>query len=66
MHQLTCVAVTEWEIKGKGNAKKIDEMWFQKIVKKVYINLRFRLGRLIDTKAPLNPRNCRLNAGTIL
>ena len=49
------VAYTEWEIKGKGNGKKIDEMWFQKIVTKVLINCRFRLGRLIDTKAPKPP-----------
>ena len=46
------VATTEWEIKGKGNGKKIDKMWFQKIVTKVLINLRFRLRRLIDSKAP--------------
>jgi len=39
MPLLTCVVVTEWEIKGKGNGKKIDEMWFQKIVTKVLINL---------------------------
>ena len=49
------VATAEWEIKGKGNGKKIDEMWFQKIVTKVLINLRFRLGRLIDSKAPKPP-----------
>ena len=55
MQQLTCVAVTEWEIKGKGNGKKIDEMWFQKIVTKVLINLRFRLGQLIDNNAPKPP-----------
>ena len=55
MQQLTCVAVTEWEIKGKGNSKKINEMWFQKIVTKVLINLRFRLGRLIDSKASKPP-----------
>ena len=47
--------MTEWEIKGKGNGKKIDEMWFQKIVTKVLINLRFRLGRLIDNNAPKPP-----------
>lgn len=52
---MTYVAYTEWEIKGKGNGKKIDEMWFQKIVTKVLINCRFRLGRLIDTKAPKPP-----------
>jgi hypothetical protein len=39
MQHLTCVGVTEWEIKGKGNGKKIDEMWFQKIITKVLINL---------------------------
>jgi hypothetical protein len=55
MPLLTCVVVTEWEIKGKGNGKKIDEMWFQKIVTKVLINLRFRLGRLIDSGAPKPP-----------
>ena len=55
MQQLTCIAVTEWEIKKKGNGKKIDEVWFQKIVTKVLINHRFRLGRLIDTKAPKPP-----------
>ena len=55
MQQLTCIALTEWEIKGKGNGKKIEEMWFQKIVTKVLINHRFRLGRLIDTKAPKPP-----------
>ena len=52
---MTFDAYTEWEIKGKGNGKKIDEMWFQKIVTKVLINCRFRLGRLIDTKAPKPP-----------
>ena len=55
MQQLTCVDLIEWEIKGKGNGKKIDEMWFQKIVTKVLINLRFRLGQLIDSKAPKPP-----------
>ena len=55
MFVVTCVALTECEIKGKGNGKKIDEMWFQKIVTKVLINCRFRLGRLIDTKAPKPP-----------
>ena len=52
---MPCVAMTEWEIKGKGNGKKIDEMWFQKIVTKVLINLRFQWGRLIDSKAPKPP-----------
>ena len=52
---MACVAMTDWEIKGKGSSQKIDEMWFQKIVTKVLINLRFRLGRLIDTKAPKPP-----------
>ena len=52
---VTCVALIEWEIKGKGNGIKIDEIWFQKIVTKVLINCRFRLGRLIDTKAPKPP-----------
>ena len=52
---MTCGATTEWEIKGKGSGQKIDEMWFQKIVTKVLINLRFRLGQLIDTKAPKPP-----------
>ena len=55
MQQLTCGGVTEWEIKGKGNGKKIDEMWFQKIVTRVLINIRFRLGRLIDNNAPKPP-----------
>lgn len=52
---MTFSVMSEWEIKGKGNGKKIDEMWFQKIVTKVLINFRFRLGRLIDTKAPKPP-----------
>ena len=52
---MTCVVLTEWETKGKGSGKKIDEIWFQKIVTKVLINLRFRLGQLIDSKAPKPP-----------
>jgi hypothetical protein len=52
---MACGATSEWEIKGKGSGQKIDEMWFQKIVTKVLINLRFRLGRLIDTGAPKPP-----------
>ena len=55
MFDMTFSVMSEWEIKGKGNGKKIDEMWFQKIVTKVLINFRFRLGRLIDTKAPKPP-----------
>jgi hypothetical protein len=55
MLDMTFVAMAEWEIKGKGNGKKIDEMWFQKIVTKVLINHRFRLGRLIDNKASKPP-----------
>jgi hypothetical protein len=55
MFVIACVVTTEWEIKGKGVGQKIDEMWFQKIVTKVLINHRFRLGQLIDTKAPKPP-----------
>ena len=50
--EMTCVALIEWEIKGKSSGKKIDEIWFQNMVTKVFINLRFWLGRLIDNKAP--------------
>ena len=45
MFDMTCVEMREWEIKRKGNGKKINEMWSQKIVTKVFINLQFRLGR---------------------
>ena len=38
---MTCVALIEWEIKGKSSGKKIDEIWFQNMVTKVFINLRF-------------------------
>jgi hypothetical protein len=55
MLDMTFVAMAEWEIKGKGNGKKIDETCFQKIVTKVLINHRFRLGRLIDNKASKPP-----------
>jgi hypothetical protein len=55
MFVMVCVAMQSGRSRGSTVAKKIDEMWFQKIVTKVLINLRFRLGRLIDTKAPKPP-----------
>jgi hypothetical protein len=51
---MTCVLMTVGD-QGEGQWKKVDEMWFQKFVTKVLINLQFRLGRLIDTKAPKTP-----------
>ena len=41
----------------KAMGRKIDETWFQKIVMKVLNNLRFQLGRLINTKAPKTPKS---------
>ena len=45
----------DWELKGKGVARFIDEMWFQKIVTKNLFNIRYRLNRLIDQNAPKPP-----------
>lgn len=45
----------DWELKGKGAARRIDEMWFQKIIMKTLINIRFRLNKLVDRKAPKSP-----------
>ena len=33
------VVSADWELKGKGVARLIDEMWFQKIVMKTLINI---------------------------
>ena len=49
------VVFADWELKGKGAARRIDEMWFQKIVTKTLINIRFRLNKLVDRKAPKPP-----------
>ena len=42
------VVFADWELKGKGAARLIDEMWFHKIVTKTLINIRYRLNWLID------------------
>ena len=42
------VVFADWELKGKGAARLIDKMWFQKIVTKTLINIRYRLNWLID------------------
>ena len=44
-----------WELKGKGPARLIDKMWFQKIVTKILINIRYRLNQLIDQNTPKPP-----------
>ena len=49
------IVFADWELKGKGAARLIDEMWFQKIVTKTLINIRYRLNRLIDQNAPKPP-----------
>ena len=47
---------TNWELKGKGATRLIDEMWFQKIVMKTLINIQYRLNQLIDQNAPKPPK----------
>ena len=49
------VVFAVWELKRKGAARLIDEMWFQKIVTKTLINIRYRLNRLIDQNASKPP-----------
>ena len=49
------IVFADWRLKGKGAARLIDEMWFQKIVTKTLINIRYRLNRLIDQNAPKPP-----------
>jgi len=42
-------------LRGKGKNRLINEMYFQKIITKSLINIRFRLNKLIDQDAPKPP-----------
>lgn len=50
------IVLADWEIKGKGSWKNIDQKWFRKIITKVLINVRFQLNKLIDSKASKPPK----------
>jgi len=49
------ILFVEWELRGKGKKRLINEMYFQKIITKTFINIRFRLNKLINQNTSKPP-----------